>query len=129
MSEGSAFATPPSGPDKKEDKQCSTSSLKITNNLIQQTKTQANNTLFRRRGDGELQLQIKYFRSEDDIVFVVPQERESGGSSSSGEKAGKAQDLRSRGLCLVPVSYTLHVTNSDNGADFWSPGTLGGSFR
>ncbi|XP_072968702.1 transcription factor bHLH68-like isoform X2 [Typha angustifolia] len=30
------------------------------------------------------------------------------------------KDLRSRGLCLVPVSLTLHVGN-DNGADYWAP--------
>ncbi|CAN8273496.1 unnamed protein product [Cochlearia groenlandica] len=30
------------------------------------------------------------------------------------------QDLRSRGLCLVPISCTLHVSN-DNGADYWAP--------
>ncbi|XP_057964653.1 transcription factor bHLH113-like [Malania oleifera] len=29
-------------------------------------------------------------------------------------------DLRSRGLCLVPVASTVHV-GSSNGADFWSP--------
>ncbi|BBN03012.1 protein MpBHLH45 [Marchantia polymorpha subsp. ruderalis] len=37
------------------------------------------------------------------------------------------QDLRSRGLCLVPVSCTLQVAN-DNGADFWTP-AIGGSCR
>ncbi|KAE9616165.1 hypothetical protein Lal_00017464 [Lupinus albus] len=31
----------------------------------------------------------------------------------------KAKDLRSRGLCLVPVSCTQHV-GSENGADCWS---------
>ncbi|CAL9773610.1 unnamed protein product [Musa acuminata subsp. burmannicoides] len=36
------------------------------------------------------------------------------------------KDLRSRGLCLVPVSFTMHV-GSDNGADFWAP-ALGGGF-
>ncbi|KAB2024234.1 hypothetical protein ES319_D06G073800v1 [Gossypium barbadense] len=30
------------------------------------------------------------------------------------------KDLRSRGLCLVPVSCTLQV-GSDNGADYWAP--------
>ncbi|KAG9456114.1 hypothetical protein H6P81_000622 [Aristolochia fimbriata] len=35
------------------------------------------------------------------------------------------KDLRSRGLCLVPVSCTLQV-GSDNGADFWAPAALGG---
>ncbi|KAL4303361.1 hypothetical protein GQ457_10G020490 [Hibiscus cannabinus] len=37
---------------------------------------------------------------------------------NGGEEAGKG--LKSRGLCLVPVACTLHVTKS-NGADFWSP--------
>jgi len=37
------------------------------------------------------------------------------------------KDLRSRGLCLVPVSFTLHV-GSDNGGDYWAP-TFGGGFR
>ncbi|BFG24466.1 hypothetical protein CerSpe_107390 [Prunus speciosa] len=32
----------------------------------------------------------------------------------------KAKDLRSKGLCLVPVSSTQHV-GSDNGADYWAP--------
>ncbi|KAF3794299.1 Transcription factor [Nymphaea thermarum] len=33
---------------------------------------------------------------------------------------GANYDLRSRGLCLVPVSCTVHVASS-NGADFWAP--------
>ncbi|KAJ8750763.1 hypothetical protein K2173_015944 [Erythroxylum novogranatense] len=37
------------------------------------------------------------------------------------------KDLRSRGLCLVPVSCTVHV-GSDNGADYWAP-AVGGGFR
>ncbi|XP_058763250.1 transcription factor bHLH68-like [Vicia villosa] len=37
------------------------------------------------------------------------------------------KDLKSRGLCLVPVSCTLQVGN-DNGADYWAP-ALGGAFR
>lgn len=36
------------------------------------------------------------------------------------------KDLRSRGLCLVPVSCTLQV-GSDNGADYWAP-AFGGGF-
>ncbi|KAJ4834103.1 hypothetical protein Tsubulata_041490 [Turnera subulata] len=36
------------------------------------------------------------------------------------------RDLRSRGLCLVPVSCTQHV-GSDNGADYWAP-AIGGGF-
>ncbi|XP_044460888.1 transcription factor bHLH112-like isoform X2 [Mangifera indica] len=37
------------------------------------------------------------------------------------------QDLRSRGLCLVPISSTFPVTNETT-ADFWTP-TFGGTFR
>ncbi|KAJ4964545.1 hypothetical protein NE237_016394 [Protea cynaroides] len=36
------------------------------------------------------------------------------------EEAESRYDLRSRGLCLVPVACTVQVANS-NGADFWSP--------
>ncbi|XP_061367546.1 transcription factor bHLH68-like [Gastrolobium bilobum] len=32
----------------------------------------------------------------------------------------KPKDLRSRGLCLVPVSCTQHV-GSENGGDYWAP--------
>ncbi|XVF24949.1 hypothetical protein REPUB_Repub13aG0171800 [Reevesia pubescens] len=39
---------------------------------------------------------------------------------------GKPKDLRSRGLCLVPVSCTQQV-GSDNGADYWAP-AFGGGF-
>ncbi|KAF7814251.1 transcription factor bHLH68-like isoform X1 [Senna tora] len=39
-------------------------------------------------------------------------------SNQDGEEKGK--DLRSRGLCLVPVSCTQHV-GSENGADYWAP--------
>ncbi|XP_020239175.1 transcription factor bHLH113 isoform X2 [Cajanus cajan] len=34
------------------------------------------------------------------------------------------KDLRSRGLCLIPVGCTIHVAGS-NGADFWSPAAIG----
>lgn len=37
-----------------------------------------------------------------------------------------AKDLKSRGLCLVPISYT-HMVGNDNGADYWAP-SFGGGF-
>ncbi|KAI3755836.1 hypothetical protein L1987_55645 [Smallanthus sonchifolius] len=40
---------------------------------------------------------------------------------------GPRQDLRSRGLCLVPVSSTFPVTQETT-VDFWTP-TFGGTFR
>ncbi|CAA2985236.1 transcription factor bHLH68-like [Olea europaea var. sylvestris] len=39
------------------------------------------------------------------------------------------KDLRSRGLCLVPISCTLHVGSDFNGADYWASPALGGNFR
>ncbi|XP_074319435.1 transcription factor bHLH123 isoform X1 [Silene latifolia] len=51
----------------------------------------------------------------------------------NNEKGGKSdpdgpkQDLRSRGLCLVPVSSTFPVTHETT-VDFWTP-TFGGTFR
>ncbi|XP_038691873.1 transcription factor bHLH112-like isoform X2 [Tripterygium wilfordii] len=44
-------------------------------------------------------------------------------NSSEGVK----QDLKSRGLCLVPISSTFPVSN-ETSADFWTP-TFGGTFR
>ncbi|XP_047321526.1 transcription factor bHLH68-like isoform X2 [Impatiens glandulifera] len=38
------------------------------------------------------------------------------------------KDLRSRGLCLVPISCTMQVETSINGADYWTP-AIGGGFR
>ncbi|KAM0018535.1 putative transcription factor bHLH family [Helianthus debilis subsp. tardiflorus] len=40
---------------------------------------------------------------------------------------GSQQDLRSRGLCLVPISSTFPVTN-ETPVDFWTP-SFGGTFR
>ncbi|XP_011625214.1 transcription factor bHLH113 [Amborella trichopoda] len=45
----------------------------------------------------------------------------------AGEEESK-YDLRSRGLCLVPVSCTLHVASS-NGADFWAPAMASNSSK
>ncbi|CAK7337436.1 unnamed protein product [Dovyalis caffra] len=49
------------------------------------------------------------------------------GASQQDSHEDPKTDLRSRGLCLVPVSCTLQV-GSDNGADYWAP-ALGGGFR
>ncbi|WVZ97108.1 hypothetical protein U9M48_042665 [Paspalum notatum var. saurae] len=45
---------------------------------------------------------------------------------TNNEEAKK--DLRSRGLCLVPVSCTSHF-GGDNAADYWAPAPLGGILR
>ncbi|KAI3848310.1 hypothetical protein MKX03_003078 [Papaver bracteatum] len=46
-------------------------------------------------------------------------------NSKDGERT--RQDLRSRGLCLVPLSSTFSVTN-ETSTDFWTP-TFGGTYR
>ncbi|XAR67503.1 hypothetical protein NMG60_11002282 [Bertholletia excelsa] len=48
-------------------------------------------------------------------------------SDKSMDPEGPRQDLRSRGLCLVPVSSTFPVTH-ETAVDFWNP-TFGGAFR
>ncbi|KAL3532472.1 hypothetical protein ACH5RR_005993 [Cinchona calisaya] len=49
-------------------------------------------------------------------------------ATSDHEEESK-KDLKSRGLCLVPISCTMQV-GSDNGADYWAPAAaLGGGFR
>ncbi|CAM8985004.1 unnamed protein product [Rhodiola kirilowii] len=48
-------------------------------------------------------------------------------SSSKDYSKGPKQDLRSRGLCLVPLSSTFPVTH-ETSVDFWTP-TFGGPLR
>ncbi|KAK9697700.1 hypothetical protein RND81_08G054800 [Saponaria officinalis] len=50
------------------------------------------------------------------------------GDESQPDLNEEAKDLRSRGLCLVPLSCTMHV-GTDNGADYWAPAIGGGGFR
>ncbi|KAM5549488.1 transcription factor bHLH113-like [Rosa sericea] len=54
----------------------------------------------------------------------LPSLPEGGGDGADKkDEEGRSNDLRSRGLCLVPMEYTAHVANN-NGADFWSPATM-----
>ncbi|KAJ4788794.1 basic helix-loop-helix (bHLH) DNA-binding superfamily protein [Rhynchospora pubera] len=46
----------------------------------------------------------------------------------SVKEAGK-KDLRSRGLCLVPVSFPLDIGSDHSIADYWAPAFLGGFGR
>ncbi|KAF9666896.1 hypothetical protein SADUNF_Sadunf16G0276400 [Salix dunnii] len=49
------------------------------------------------------------------------------GSDKAKDLQGEKQDLRSRGLCLVPVSSTFPVTH-ETAVDLWTP-TFGGTYR
>ncbi|KAG8645584.1 transcription factor bHLH113 isoform X2 [Manihot esculenta] len=51
------------------------------------------------------------------IRFLQDQVQKKKSEENGGEEARK--DLKSRGLCLVPVEWTVHVASS-NGADYWS---------
>ncbi|TKY66639.1 dimerization protein [Spatholobus suberectus] len=48
-------------------------------------------------------------------------------SGKSKESEGPKQDLRSRGLCLVPVSSTFPMTHEPT-VEYWTP-TFGGTYR
>ncbi|WOK99648.1 transcription factor bHLH113-like [Canna indica] len=70
---------------------------------------------------------LGYIRFLHDQVQVLSSPYLHGLPSGDRMQEGREQgDLRSRGLCLVPVSCTEHVTSS-NGADLWSPTAMGSS--
>ncbi|KAG6600752.1 Transcription factor basic helix-loop-helix 123, partial [Cucurbita argyrosperma subsp. sororia] len=58
---------------------------------------------------------------------VVQQQQQQKWCEKRKEGEGKEEDLRSRGLCLVPVSSTFPVTHETT-VDFWTP-SFGGTFR
>ncbi|XP_073066081.1 uncharacterized protein [Primulina eburnea] len=65
----------------------------------------------------------QHYVQERNIFF-----HEEHGKDSNGARA-VVKDLRSRGLCLVPISYTQHVGNDFNEVDYWTPPPdLGGGF-
>ncbi|KAG7582552.1 Helix-loop-helix DNA-binding domain superfamily [Arabidopsis suecica] len=70
---------------------------------------------------------IKFLQDQIQVLcspYLINHSLDGGVVTGDVMAAMKAKDLRSRGLCLVPVSSTVHVENS-NGADFWSPATMG----
>ncbi|CAM8936239.1 unnamed protein product [Rhodiola kirilowii] len=70
------------------------------------------------------QQQQPLMHAQSESICIFPEDP---GQESSEKEPEK--DLRSRGLCLVPLSCTLQV-ESDNGADYWaSPPAFGGGFR
>ncbi|XP_042485090.1 transcription factor bHLH123-like isoform X2 [Macadamia integrifolia] len=76
---------------------------------------------------------IEYIKFLHEQVLSTPymkngaptQHQQSSDKLKDGE--GPKQDLRSRGLCLVPISSTFPVTN-ETAADFWTP-TFGETYR
>lgn len=48
--------------------------------------------------------------------------------SCQSKDGGEAKDLRSRGLCLVPLTSTTYAVASETAPEFWPP-TFGGTFR
>ncbi|CAA0826924.1 Transcription factor bHLH68 [Striga hermonthica] len=49
------------------------------------------------------------------------------GRGASNQDSQGVKDLRSRGLCLVPIDCTQHVGN-EIGADYWAPAAFGAGF-
>ncbi|XP_038881131.1 transcription factor bHLH112-like isoform X2 [Benincasa hispida] len=68
-------------------------------------------------------LSTPYMKSNNGITPVQHQQQ----VSEKANRDSPKQDLKSRGLCLVPISSTFPVTNATT-ADFWTP-TFGGTFR
>ncbi|KAG8637098.1 transcription factor bHLH123 isoform X2 [Manihot esculenta] len=57
----------------------------------------------------------------------APIHHQQSSDKSNKDPEGQKPDLRSRGLCLVPISSTFPVTHETT-VDFWTP-TFGGTFR
>uniref|UniRef100_A0A7N0RF09 BHLH domain-containing protein n=1 Tax=Kalanchoe fedtschenkoi TaxID=63787 RepID=A0A7N0RF09_KALFE len=77
---------------------------------------------------------IEYIKFLHDQVLRTPymqngtptnQHQQMQGEAKNAADEGPKQDLRSRGLCLVPISSTFPVANETT-ADFWTP-TFGGT--
>ncbi|KAJ4951008.1 hypothetical protein NE237_027840 [Protea cynaroides] len=100
-----------------------------------QSQIEALSTPYLGNGSGNIRQQQSVHQGERNCIFPEdpgqllndPCMKVRGALEQDGESDPK-KNLRSRGLCLVPVSCTLHV-GSDNGADYWAPTTFGGEFR
>ncbi|KAL0380458.1 UNVERIFIED_CONTAM: Transcription factor [Sesamum angustifolium] len=69
-----------------------------------------------------LQAQIEFLNDQMGMEGRGPSKQDS--QTSRGVK-----DLRSRGLCLVPISCTQNVENEGGATDYWAPAAaLGGGF-
>ncbi|KAK4410547.1 Transcription factor [Sesamum angolense] len=69
-----------------------------------------------------LQAQIEFLNDQMGMEGRGPSKQDS--QTSRGVK-----DLRSRGLCLVPISCTQNVENDGGATDYWAPAAaLGGGF-
>lgn len=80
---------------------------------------------------------IEYIKFLHDQVSVLStpymkngasiQVQQQGSTKVKDQEISPKQDLKSRGLCLVPISRTFPIANETT-ADFWTP-TFGGTFR
>ncbi|XP_022870068.1 transcription factor bHLH112-like isoform X1 [Olea europaea var. sylvestris] len=74
-----------------------------------------------------LQETLEYIKFLHDQVSVLSTSYMKNGSFVERQQAADKQDLKSRGLCLVPISGTFPVA-AETATDFWTP-TFGGTFR
>ncbi|KAI7737610.1 hypothetical protein M8C21_006249, partial [Ambrosia artemisiifolia] len=63
---------------------------------------------------------IKFLQEQVHVLCSPYLQRLPPTCSEDGGMEIRKKELRTRGLCLVPVECTLHVAES-NGADMWSP--------
>ncbi|XP_061982940.1 transcription factor bHLH112-like isoform X1 [Populus nigra] len=75
---------------------------------------------------------IKFLHGQATVLSTIymkngnPIQHQQAPEDKLNDLEGPKQDLRSRGLCLVPISSTFPVANETT-ADFWTP-TFGGTF-
>ncbi|ESQ50377.1 hypothetical protein EUTSA_v10002020mg [Eutrema salsugineum] len=92
--------------------------------------TPTRNIMMHQNAQGEMK---GIFPEDPQLVHEYCMKRSKGASSSSRNNQESnlneehKKDLKSRGLCLVPISCTLQF-GSDNGADYWAP-AFGVTFR
>ncbi|EYU42706.1 hypothetical protein MIMGU_mgv1a021642mg [Erythranthe guttata] len=65
---------------------------------------------------------IRFLHDQVQVLCSPYLQRPKDGESNKADER-RTNDLRSRGLCLVPIDLTLHVAES-NGADMWSSAAM-----
>lgn len=70
---------------------------------------------------------IRFLQSQIEALSLPYLGRVSSANNSTqlqqSESVEEVKDLKSKGLCLVPISCTVQVGN-DNGADYWAPASF-----
>ncbi|KAI4357320.1 hypothetical protein L6164_001276 [Bauhinia variegata] len=72
---------------------------------------------------------IKFLQEQVQVAIKTDQFQDPWGSLDRKDKGDAMLDLRSRGLCLVPISCTPQVYRDNSGPDYWRPAYRGCLYR